>query len=159
MGIKYSGFQANVCKTLLYNRFQAKLCTTFLALAQLICLSACSNGFDFFFKRQKFVFSGLLLPSTLILVAPIGNTSWVCDLRWESYALEQAERLKSHARAKKVVHTFAWNPLYETICLVLRIKIVLSLLLLKTSISATLRVLIDNMIFFSLNDSQKFPPP
>ena len=91
-------------------------------------------------------------------MAPIGNTSWVCDPRWESYALEQAERLKSHARAKKVVHTFAWNPLYETICLVLRIKIVLSLLLLKTSISATLRVLIDNMIFFSLNDSQKFPP-
>ena len=25
--------------------------------------------------------------------------------------MEQAERLKSHARAKKVVHTFAWNPL------------------------------------------------
>ena len=48
----------------------------------------------------------------MISVAPIGNTSWVCDLRWESYALEQAERLKSHARAKKVVHTFAWNPLH-----------------------------------------------
>ena len=31
--------------------------------------------------------------------------------RWESYALKQAERLKSHARAKKVVHNFAWNPL------------------------------------------------
>ena len=46
-------------------------------------------------------------------MAPIGNTSWVCDLRLESYALEQAERLKSHARAKKVVHTFAWNPLYK----------------------------------------------
>ena len=30
----------------------------------------------------------------------------------ESYALEQVERLKSHARAKNVVHTFAWNPLY-----------------------------------------------
>ena len=28
-------------------------------------------------------------------MAPIGNTSWVCDPRWESYALEQAERLKS----------------------------------------------------------------
>ena len=45
-------------------------------------------------------------------MAPIGNTSWVCYLRWESYALEQAERLKSHVRAKKFVHTFAWNPLY-----------------------------------------------
>ena len=48
-------------------------------------------------------------------MAPIGNTSWVCDPSWESYALEQAERLKSHDRAKKVVHTFAWNPLYSTI--------------------------------------------
>ena len=66
-----------------------------------------------FFKRQKFVFSGLLLPCTLISVAPIGNTSWVCDLKWESNALEQAERLKSHARAKKVAHTFAWNLLYK----------------------------------------------
>ena len=28
------------------------------------------------------------------------------------YVLEKAERLKSHARAKKVVHTFAQNPLY-----------------------------------------------
>ena len=66
-----------------------------------------------FFKRQKFVFSGLLLPCTLISVAPIGNTSWLCDPRWESYALEQAERLKSHARAAKVVHSFALNPLYK----------------------------------------------
>ena len=66
-----------------------------------------------FFERQKFVFSGVLWPYTLISVAPIGNTSWVCDLRWESYALEQAERPKSHARANKVVHTFAWNPLYH----------------------------------------------
>ena len=40
-------------------------------------------------------------------MAPIGNTPWVCD------ALEQVERLKSHAIAKKVAHTFAWNPLYH----------------------------------------------
>ena len=46
-------------------------------------------------------------------VAPIGDTSWVCDPKWASYALEQAERLMSQARAKKVVHNFAWNPLYE----------------------------------------------
>ena len=52
----------------------------------------------------------------MISVAPIDNTSWVCDPSWESYALEQAERLKSHAKAKKVVHTFAWNPLYKTCC-------------------------------------------
>ena len=45
----------------------------------------------------------------LVISDPISNTSWVCDLRWESYALEQAERPESHARAKKVVHTFAWN--------------------------------------------------
>ena len=50
----------------------------------------------------------------MISVAPIGNTSWACDPSWESYALEQAERLKSHTKAKKVVHTFAWNPLYDT---------------------------------------------
>ena len=147
MKITYSGFQANMCKTLLYCRFQAKLCRTFLALVWLVSLSACSNAFDTqlgshtndvlsigateiigyghrtpkntieyqtFFERQKFVFSGFLWPYTSILVAPIGNTSWVwvSDLRWESYALVQAERLKSHARAKKVMHTFALNPLY-----------------------------------------------
>ena len=48
----------------------------------------------------------------MVSVAANGNTSWVCDPSWESYALEQTERLKSHAKAKKVVHTFAWNPLY-----------------------------------------------
>ena len=46
-------------------------------------------------------------------MAPIGNTSWVCDPKWVSYALEQAERLLSHTRAKKVVHIFALNPLYS----------------------------------------------
>ena len=66
---------------------------------------------DFFFK-QKIVLSGLLWPYTLILVAPIGKTAWLCDPRWESYALEQAERLLSQAKAKKVVHIFALNPLY-----------------------------------------------
>ena len=65
-----------------------------------------------YFFKQKIVLSGLLWPYTLILVAQIGNTSWLCDLRWESYALEQAERLPSQARAKKVVHIFALNPLY-----------------------------------------------
>ena len=35
-----------------------------------------------FFKRQKFVFSWLLWPHTLISVAPIGNTLWVCDPKW-----------------------------------------------------------------------------
>ena len=48
-------------------------------------------------------------------VAPIDNTSLVCDPKWVSYALEQAERLISHARAKKVVHNFAWNPLYNKV--------------------------------------------
>ena len=65
-----------------------------------------------FFFKQKMVFSWLLWPYTLISVAPIGNTSWVCDPKWESYASEQAERLLSHTRAKKVVHIFALNPLY-----------------------------------------------
>ena len=59
------------------------------------------------------VFSEVLWPYPMISVAPIDNTSLVCDLRWESYALEQTERLNSHARAKKVVHTFALNPLYN----------------------------------------------
>ena len=62
----------------------------------------------------------------MISVAPIDNTSLVCDPSWVSNALEQAERLISHTRAKKVLHnfawnlqynkvlhTFAWNPLYE----------------------------------------------
>ena len=30
----------------------------------------------------------------MVSVAPIGNTSWLCDPRWVSYALEQSERLK-----------------------------------------------------------------
>ena len=42
----YSGFQARVCKTLLNSGFQAKLGTTFLVLAWLISLSACSNEYD-----------------------------------------------------------------------------------------------------------------
>ena len=48
----------------------------------------------------------------MILVAPIATTSWVCDTRLVSYAMEQAERLISHARANKVMHNFAWTPLY-----------------------------------------------
>ena len=34
----------------------------------------------------------------MISVAAIGNTSWVCDLRLVSYALEQAERLMLEPR-------------------------------------------------------------
>ena len=30
-----------------------------------------------------------------------------------SYALEQAERLISHARDKKIGHNLAWDPLYD----------------------------------------------
>ena len=48
----------------------------------------------------------------MISVAAMVNTSWVCDPSLVSCALEQAERLISHARANKVVHNFAWNPLY-----------------------------------------------
>ena len=51
----------------------------------------------------------------MISVAPIDNTSLVCDPKWVSYALEQAERLVSHDRAKKVLHNFAWNPLYNKV--------------------------------------------
>ena len=61
------------------------------------------------------VFFGVQCPYTLVSVAPIGNISWLCVPRWESYALGQAERLKSHARAAKVVHSFAWNPLYNKV--------------------------------------------
>ena len=42
----YSGFQANMCKTLLYSRFQAKLCGTFLALVWITSLSAYSNVYN-----------------------------------------------------------------------------------------------------------------
>merc|ERR1711963_594525 len=52
---------------------------------------------------------------TLIFVAPIDNTSLVCDPSWVSNALEQAERLISHTRAKKVLHNFAWNLLYNKV--------------------------------------------
>ena len=64
----------------------------------------------------------------MISVAPIDNTSLVCDPSWVSNALEQAERLISHTRAKKVphnlacnllydkvLHMFAWNPLYKVL--------------------------------------------
>ena len=51
----------------------------------------------------------------MISVAAMVNTSWVCDPKWESYELEQSERLVSHARATKVVHNFAWNPLYNKV--------------------------------------------
>ena len=49
----------------------------------------------------------------MISVDIIDNTSLVCDPKWVSYALEQAERLVSHDRAKKVLHNFDWNPLYS----------------------------------------------
>ena len=49
----------------------------------------------------------------MISVASTDNTLWVCDPIWVSNALEQAERLISHARANKVVHNFAWTPLYS----------------------------------------------
>ena len=45
----------------------------------------------------------------MISVAPIDNTSLLCDPSLVSDALEQAERLISHTRAKKVLHNFAWN--------------------------------------------------
>ena len=45
----------------------------------------------------------------MISVAPIDNTSLVCDPSWVSNAFEQAERLISHSRAKKIVHNFVWN--------------------------------------------------
>ena len=51
----------------------------------------------------------------MISVAPIDNTSLVCDPSWVSNALEQAERLISHTRAKKVLHNFAWNLLYNKV--------------------------------------------
>ena len=44
-------------------------------------------------------------------MAASGNISWVYDPSLVSYALEQAERLISHAITNKVVHNFAWNPL------------------------------------------------
>ena len=51
----------------------------------------------------------------MISVAPIDNTSLVCDPSWVSNALEQAERLISHTRAKKVLHNFAWNLQYNKV--------------------------------------------
>ena len=50
---------------------------------------------------------------TIVSVAARGDISWVYDPNLVSYALEQAERLISHARANKVVHNFAWTPLYN----------------------------------------------
>ena len=49
----------------------------------------------------------------MISVAPIATISWVCDTRLVSYAMEQAGRLISHARANEVMHNFAWTPLYN----------------------------------------------
>ena len=42
----------------------------------------------------------------MISVALIGITSLVCDPSWVSNALEQAERLVSHTRAKKVLKSW-----------------------------------------------------
>ena len=85
---RYSGFKAKLCKTLLYSGIQAKLCTTFAALAWLLGLSACLNAYDSHLVSHSHVFSGVLWPYTLISLDPNGNTSWLCDPKWESYALE-----------------------------------------------------------------------
>ena len=138
----------NNCKVRKYSGFKAKVCTTFLALAWLLSLSACSNAYDSHLRSHthdvlpigateinvyghrtpentKFglskkvwysiVFSGVLWPYPMISVAPIDNTSLVCDPSWVSNALEQAERLTSDTRAKKVLHNFAWNLLYNKV--------------------------------------------
>ena len=62
------------------------------------------------------VFSGVLWPYLMISVAPIDNTSLVCDPSWVLNSLEQAERLISHTRTKKVLHNFAWNLLLIRFC-------------------------------------------
>ena len=51
----------------------------------------------------------------MISVPPIDNTPLVCDPSWVSNALEQAERLISHTKAKKVLHNFAWNLQYNKV--------------------------------------------
>ena len=51
----------------------------------------------------------------MISVASTDNTLWVCDPIWVSNALEQAERLISHSKAKKAEQNFAWNPLYNKV--------------------------------------------
>ena len=128
----YSRFQAKLCRTFLAlvslvslsacsNAFDTQLGSHTHDVLSIGATEIIGYGhrtpeniieYQTFFERQKFVVSGVLWPYTLISVAPIGSTSWVCDPSWESYALEQAERLKNHARAKKIVHSFAWNPLY-----------------------------------------------
>ena len=82
-----------------------------LFLKKNLSLNLKSIEYQTFFWKQNFVFSGVLWPYTMISVAAMVNTSWVYDPRLVSYALEQAERLKCHARANKVMHNFAWTPL------------------------------------------------
>ena len=41
------------------------------------------------------MFPELLLPYTMVSEAASGNTSWVCDPSFVSYALEKPERLRS----------------------------------------------------------------
>ena len=89
------------------------LCNTRLLISpccaiQELIISSC-------YACYSIVFSGVLWPYPIISVAPIDNTSLVCDPEWVSYALKQAERFISHARAIKVVHNFAWNLLYDKV--------------------------------------------
>ena len=136
--IIYSGVQAKLCTTLLAlawlislsacsNAYDTNLGSHThdvlpIAATETIVYghrtSENTKEYQTFFFKQKFVFYGLLWPFTLILVAPIGNTSWVCDPRWVSYALEQAERLKSGARAKKVMHLYIYHLQCYTILII-----------------------------------------
>ena len=50
----------------------------------------------------------------MVSVAESGNTSWVCDPSFVSYALERPEMLRGHDyKHSKVMHNFNWRPLYK----------------------------------------------
>ena len=51
----------------------------------------------------------------MISVSAIGNTLWACVPRLVSYALEQAERLISHAKANKEDFYISWRAKWSSI--------------------------------------------
>ena len=131
----YSGFQAKVCTTFLALAWLLTCSACFNAYDSHLrslthdVLPIGATKIDVYGHRNpentnfclskkvwySIVFSGVLWPYLMISVAPIDNTSLVCDPSWVSNALEQAERLTSDTRAKKVLHNFAWNLLYDKV--------------------------------------------
>ena len=71
------------------------------------------NSLLFYRSLVEVEFPKVLWPYTMISVAAIGNTSWICDPSLVLYALEQPEMLRSHNyKHSNAMHNFNGRPLY-----------------------------------------------